>query len=538
MARLTILEPTELYSQGSRHTFSFDGWDQEAISWPKSRGENLGQTGAFNLFLRGGFKPEITSVGHLYRLRSDDVVVVDLPAGNAPLPNQLLSGLSECAATKVYTGSLSGATSSALGLPKFIERTPSSPYNSFGVRLDGFPTPIQPADWAIYAARETPALSRYGQIFEIAGDRLDPGKALCRPVDGASLIYCPNDGTPFVFLNGHVLSAFQAWLQGQEDLTQWLGWAPRQHWLEQFADGLLSEFSKAIDLSKFASLSVASAAVCFRHDNDDSCDGTFAQVQDEAGVEATYALLHDGNLDAWKAIRTKFPRHEYALHFTTIERRWRLNKYLHYALSKTPLRGVVDQYSYGRDVYGNGGLVDQVSVARNAGISVTTLHRHFAYLAYPEFIDALDGVYESFDDVRATSSLFRGNIYRWGANELDGTVSSSGAWPDVQFPFWLPWKLAHAGRQGKMLAGWECTLLMEPEPEFLAQVLATRYARLPQKFVMVCYHPANTVQSPFIDGGSIPWLKQGIDIARHEGYDFYRYDRYIAELNNALETGQ
>ncbi len=79
---------------------------------------------------------------------------------------------------------------------------------------------------------------------------------------------------------------------------------------------------------------------------------------------------------------------------------------------------------------------------------------------------------------------------------------------------------------------------MEPEPEFLAQVLATRYARLPQKFVMVCYHPANTVQSPFIDGGSIPWLKQGIDIARHEGYDFYRYDRYIAELNNALETGQ
>ena len=54
--------------------------------------------------------------------------------------------------------------------------------------------------------------------------------------------------------------------------------------------------------------------------------------------------------------------------------------------------------------------------------------RHFSYIPYPEIIDEFHGVYENFPNVLATSSFFRGNFYTWGADELDGEISTNAPW--------------------------------------------------------------------------------------------------------------
>jgi hypothetical protein len=342
--------------------------------------------------------------------------------------------------------------------------------------------------------------------------------------------------TPRYLLNGMPFAALQAWLQGQEDLTQWQSWNTRQHWLDDYVDLLFDVISPLISNDAFDRIELPASTVCLRHDNDDSVDATFAEFEESQGVEATYALLNDANLAAWHGVRDRHPRHEYALHYTTIAPRYALSKYAKFALSLTPLKRLGTEHSTGRRVLGDGKLIKQVAAANAAGIGVTTLHRHFAYLPYPEIIDAFHGVYASGFGVLATASFFRGNLYRWGMDELDGAISSNAPWPDVQFPYWLPFRMAHAARQGEILPGWECTMMMEAEPDFVRQVLVTRHRNLPHKFAMLCYHPSNTVKSPLIDGGTLSWLKTSIDVARDNGYGISRYDHYIATLSAAVKS--
>ncbi len=531
MPRIAILNPTALYPVVDTG-YAFPDWKGEVVQWPRDYGANLGQAGAYNFFIRGGYKPSIVEPDSVVALDQRDLLVVDLPMiGNAP--SGLTGQLNDLECGIMFTGNLATAAS-AVGIEPPVWTKPSSAYNAVGVTVKDRSTPLQPANWGSFAFANSHNTESTHPLFEIAGDRLSPDTALRVPINGATLLTEVEAAAPRHLLNAMPFSALQAWLQGQEDLTQWQGWNSRQHWLDDYVDILYDALASVLDGHDYERIDLPSSTICFRHDNDDSVDPTFPALQEEEGVEATYAILQDENLPAWQAIQAKHPSHEYVLHYTTIASRYDLPKYIRSALSLTPLRGLLEKYDVGRHVLGEGKLLKQVKAARAAGIGVTTLHRHFAYLPYPEIIDAFEGVYESDPEVSATSSLFRGNLYRWGMEELDGMMSSNAPWPDVQFPYWMPFRIAHAARRGEILRGWECTMMMEPEPNFVRQVLTVRHRNLPHKFAMLCYHPSNTVKSPLVDGGTLPWVQAVIRLGRDNEHGFSRYDRYIAALNDAI----
>lgn len=488
-----------------------------------------------NFFLRAGLRTTTLPQSAFHRLGPRDLLVVDLPMG-AALDEHRLEPYLNAACRVLFTGNLA-SVAALFGLqdPKWIR--PSSPYNCFGCTVGDRTTPLQPPHWGLFLAQSSGDVEFSGNVFEIAGDRLSPSSALRVPIEGGFLIAQAREHKPDrYFLNGLPFAALQSWLQGQEDLVQWFGWNSRQHWLDDYVDILIDALPPTLIQDDAERIdSIAPFTICLRHDNDDSTDSQFAELEGEAGVSATYALLDDANLPAWRRIAELHPEHEYSLHYTTIEPRYRMSKYFAYALSKTPFRHMLNQYDTGRAVLGDGKLIAQVKKAQAAGIGTTTLHRHFAYLPYPEIIDALHGVYAQQLGVTATSSFFRGNIYRWGMDELDGAVSTTAPWPDAQFPYWMPFRLAHAARRGEILPGWECSLLMESEPEFVDQVLKVRHKNLTQKFLMLCYHPANSRNSVLCEGGTLRWLQSCIRIGRENGYEFSRFDTYVSQLDAGLD---
>jgi hypothetical protein len=533
MPKIFILEPTELYAK-SQDGYSLNGWDEEQLNWPMEMGRCLGQAGAYNFFLRAGYNVKVLSRTEFSTIDIDDLLIVDIPL-DSDLGDFNLDELMNINCRLLLSGNFI-PIASFFDVSDAHQISTSSPYNSFGIDIDLRATPLQPANWAIYGAKKTNNKNSYGDIFEIAGDRLSPATALRIPVNDSFLTIRSNKrNQETVFVNGHIFSALQSWLQGQEDLTQWLSWNSRQHWLDDFVDTLMDGLS--IDLDDMEKLKgIPETSICLRHDNDDSTNSDFAKIEHDNNIQGTFALLDDHNLDAWKEIQCRYPEHEYVLHYTTITPKYNFPKLVRIALSLTPFKSMLNAYLIGSEVLSKGKLSKQVTRAKEKGIGTDTLHRHFAYVPYPEIIEEFDGVYQSHSNILATSSFFRSNIYRWGAKELDGAVSTNAPWPDSQFPFWMPFKTANAARAGKISEGWENTLLMECEPEFVTQVLKVKHKNLPHKFMTFCYHPSNSLESNIRKGGTLPWLSECIKRSKDSDYSFTRYDTYIKLLNKSLNN--
>jgi hypothetical protein len=198
----------------------------------------------------------------------------------------------------------------------------------------------------------------------------------------------------------------------------------------------------------------------------------------------------------WVERLARSPRHECAFHYDTARLDWKAT-----ASSVFRRRAAAAMQPNIRAMSGTG-LLRQVRRAKAAGISVATLHRHYAFLPYPEWVDALDAVLEAEDGVMGASSLFRSQVLRWGRTQVDGTGATVGQWPDAQFPLWLPFRLAHAGDGGRVLQGWESTSLMEPEPALVDQLLRHRLPFIDQRVFTLGFHPAHAAGSTFATGGS------------------------------------
>ena len=527
MGRIFIAEPTEIYSATSVG-YIFKDWNGKSCHWPRELGANLGQAGAFNFFLRCGFKVFMICSSQANILKSCDLVVIDIPYGGT-CDKAIIHRYMRTGCRIMFTGDFMPVASFfGVANPSFVR--PQRPYNCFGYSHRDRSTPLQPPNWGAFLAPDRAANPRLaGSLFEIAGDRLSPQMALRFPIPDSFLFATDiTEKGQLIYVNGFIFSALQAWLQGQEDLTPWLAWNSRLHWLDDYVDMLFDAFVEygAMATSFERITEIGSSTICMRHDVDDSTDYKFAELECEAHVNATYALLDDKTLPSWLDTKKRFPNHEYAFHYSTISPKHQINKYLHHVINMTPARVFMNAYLTGAAVIGDGKLVDQVRAARSHGISIKTLHRHFSYLPYPEIIDALHGVYESNLGVIGSGSYFRSRVYRWGAHDLDGETSTVGQWPDSQFPFWMPFRLAHAAHKGAILPGWECTLLMESEPEFIQQMLKTRHRNLPHKMLMLCYHPAHTDRT-------WEWLKSIITICRDSGYKFERYCDFLSALNSS-----
>jgi hypothetical protein len=386
------------------------------------------------------------------------------------------------------------------GLGAWERARPENPYAGIAYVLEEGPSLVSPSAWSFGRSEQRPEGVRHiGRLALIGGERQTPSRALVSFVAGAPAAVLSANGL-CCYLNANPFAAFQAWLQGQEDLHSWLGWRHRMFWLDEWVSDVAGLLEQAGVLRLDARPGIAglgASTVVLRHDVDFSRDTVYGEHAEAAGLPSTYAVLDDSNRDFWVEYLAQHPSHEVAFHYTTGGRDW-LGTARRRASGQAGGSMKPDAGATARE-----GLLRQVQRARARGIATATLHRHLIFMRYPEWVDALDEVFEKEPGVLGASSLFRAQVVRWGGSASDGVSASTGEWPDAQFPLWLPFKVCHAGNGGRRLRGWESTSIMEPEPAFVAQLLDHRVPRLPQRVMTIGFHPAHARRATFAAGGSI-----------------------------------
>lgn len=491
-------------------------------------GARLGSCGIWNFLWRLGFHPEVCGVDALPD-PAGSVLWAALDEGAEPGPLRALRTWLAAGGHLVASGD-ARAWADILGWPtgSWKTVTPENPYAALAWTMADRPVElIAPSRWPIGVSVTCPEDAAFvGTVQAVQGERQTPSRALLAPLDAPALVV----GSRYCYLNGHPFAAFQAWLQGQADLQPWLGWRHRLFWLDEWvsavADVLFTVGGVPAEGPRPGIPGLASTTVVLRHDVDHSRDVSYLEEENRRGLAATHAVLRDRNAAFWRETLARYPAHECAFHYNTGGRDWW--RQLRSRISHSPVSAIVPS----RRAITGGGLAAQVRWARGHSVGLQSLHRHLAYLVYPEWVDALDAVFQEHADVLGASSLFRAHVLRWGADQVDGVAGTLGEWPDAQFPYWLPFKLGHAGNGGRILRGWESTSVMESEPELVDQMLSHRLSTLPQRVLTLGYHPAHAAGTTFHRAGSRPTFGRVLDVLQAYGVDV-RTSRDVFRLADA-----
>jgi hypothetical protein len=475
------------------------------IEWPMADGANLGPAGAWNFFWRLGFQPRRTT-GEEKALPRDAIVVAATSAApSPPVAEALLRWRRD------GNWVLAAGTAAAHGddLPPGAESL-RSPYPEAALAYvleDGIEL-VAPPGWSLTHWPGAAPAGR-GLVAAMGGERHSPSRAVARRFDNAPALVASDR---FVFLNASPFAAFQSWLQGQNDLGPWLAWRPRLFWLDEHVAALWRIVAAAMkplaSLPRIGVPTLGATTIVLRHDVDSSRDASYLDLEDRTGVAASHAVLLDRNRRFWVERLARSPRAECAFHYNTISRANLVAGELRQRLTRwrRGSRPMAAEYRPAVREIAGAGLRRQVERARARGIAVATLHRHGPFLLYPEWIDALEHCLGAVPEVQGSGSLFRASVLRWGARQIDGSFGTVTESPDPGYPLWWPFKLAHAGRSGAMLRGWESTSVMEPEPELVRQMLDHRIAELPQRLITLNYHPFHARRASFRPDGTMAWF--------------------------------
>lgn len=477
--------------------------------WPVRAGAGLGAAGCWNVALRLGFRPVEVTAASLTNVPEPAVVFAALEAGIDRQPgfDHIRAALSRNACV-VLSGDPAAC---AATFPTEFAAAPAAfanPYSGLAYTTPDRIELIAPPGWPHLSIAAVPDAHAFGAIASVSGERQTPARALIRERSDAPAVLRWRN---IVFLNGSPFHAFQAWLQGQEDLQPWLQWRSRLFWLDEWAS-TVRRLCAAADVplpdDRESIAALGRTTVVLRHDLDYSRDTTYLNTERNEGLPAVHAILRDGNTQFWLNQLSRAGDHEVALHYNTGRYsragNWIRRQLGRPAQSYVPARG---------DVVADG-LLRQVSWARAAGVGISTLHRHLSFLIYPEWIDALDHVFTVVPEVHGASSLFRGQVLRWGVDRADGGRGTYADFPDAQFPWWFPCRLAHAADNGRLLRGWESASVMEVEPELVEQLLNHRVPGLPHRVLTLNFHPAHATRSTFAEGGSAAAFRRILALLR------------------------
>ncbi len=498
-------------SLAAQASYRFRG-AKDLVQWPREHGIGLGATGAWNFFWRLGAKPRRIA-GDTAPVPSDAILVAVAEHAEDRALAELVQRWHARGNWIIGAGDPS-AFAALLPAGAEVQRSPY-PYAALAYRLDGRAEPVAPPSWG-FARWQTLSGAGEGELVALGGERQSPERALALPLDAPALVR----GERFLYLNANPFAAFQSWLQGQSDLGPWLGWRPRLFWFDEHVAALWRILARAVPplaaLARPGVRGLAATTVVLRHDLDSSRDATYLDLEIARRVPASYAVLRDRNRRFWTRRLARAQGMECCFHYNTMHRATEITNEL-----RRRVRGLfggtalppVLRPALG-DVAGNG-LRRQVAKARAAGIGIATLHRHGAFLVYPEWVDALDACLAEYPELLGSSSLFRGIVLRWGARRVDGGGGTLVDFPDAGFPLWWPFKLARADT-GAALRGWESASLAESEPGLVAQLLDHSIPELPQRVVTLGYHPYHAARPTFRAGGSRTWFAEILNlIAEH-----------------------
>ena len=479
------------------------------VSWPQEDGTNLGMAGIWNLLFRAGVNPVIVKVNDIKMPRAGEVLFVSADSRLSQETEIILKKWLDYGGQIVASGNLDAFS---IFLPADVVTETArydNPYAALAwIFGNSAPELIAPTKWA-YAKISNQSDRRmvcHGRIAAVHGERQTPSRALITMMDDAPAIMQIGN---FWYFNGNPFAALQSWMQGQEDLEPWIAWRHRLFWLDEFC-AYLCKTLRIYNLIPSLQLGVpglAKTTVVLKHDLDFSRDTTYLDLENQENIAGVYPILRDSNTDYWVKKLTTQHKHESAFHFNTARysRALEAARNLLLKLPKRPMRP-------DRNGVQGTGLLKQVKWAKRQGVGIETLHRHAHFLLYPELVDALDKVYAELPEVLGSNSFFRAQVLRWGVNVVEGMSGTLGNFPDSQFPYWFPFRLAHAADGGRMLRGWESTCMMESEPKLIEQLLDHVISDLPQRVLVFNYHPAHANKSTFTSGGCFKWLLDVLSI--------------------------
>ncbi|HUZ75740.1 MAG TPA: hypothetical protein VMU87_22365 [Stellaceae bacterium] len=486
------------------------------VEWPKVDGAGLGAAGAWNFLWRLGAQPQpITPQAQ--RLPSGAILFAVVDDADDPSTHEFLSRWHAHGNTIVAAGA---PAAFALHLPAGAATARSPyPFAALAYRLDQRVEPMAPPAWSYARWDDATSGAGEGELVALGGERQSPARATALPLAAPALVY----GDRFVYLNANPFAAFQAWLQGQSDLGPWLAWRPRLFWLDEHVAALWRVLLHAVpalgSIPRPGVSGLGATTVVLRHDLDYSRDTAYLELETARGVPASYAVLLDRNRRFWTARLAGVRAMECCYHYNTIDRKAARADAI--ARRMRRLLGGTSREPVTRPALGEiagGGLKRQVARARAGGVGIATLHRHGAFLVYPEWLDALDACLRAFPEIGGSSSLFRGTVLRWGARRIDGNAGTLIDFPDAGFPLWWPFKLARADA-ATLLRGWESTSVAECEPELVAQMLDHRIPELPQRVITLSYHPYHAARATFRPAGSVAWFAAILDLVAARGVE-------------------
>jgi len=489
------------------------------VLWPKQEGFGLGTVGAWNVLFRLGFMPRIVTAEQLPLPRKSDSLFLCAHGAIDDKLKKAVASWEQGGGTVVMFGD-PRACNLFLPLDSPFECAYTGyPYAALSyLHFGDLPEIVAPPRWGFLRFPEgcPPALEKWSVLAAVRGERQTPERALITPIDNAPAVIKKGG---FFFFNGNPFGAFQAWLQGQEDLEPWLAWRHRLFWLDEMAAFLgrilIHCGALKIPVPGRGIAGLGETTVVLRHDVDNSRDKSYLETEAVAGFPGVHAILKDNNTNFWVDSLKTYPDQESAFHYNTSRNPSQWKRYL----ARLTGRSIAEHLPAPRPVC-RGRLLRQVSWAKAHNIGISTLHRHSSFLIYPEIVDALDEVYNAEPEVSGSSSFFRSQVLRWGIDHVNGADGTVGSFPDVQFPLWFPFRLAHAGDGGRMMRGWESASMMEIEPELFYQMLTHDIPELPQRVFTLNFHPAHAKQPTFTGDGSIKWFRKILQIAQEYGCKF------------------
>jgi hypothetical protein len=482
-------------------------------SWPFHNGENLGCGGMWNLFWRTGFNPQLIKINNVRSLPTKAILCVQADHIFNTTTIDALRDWVEKRRPLILSGN---DTNLLLALLpdncRIVSHSPIQPYAAIGYLFSGQkPHCIAPPQWTHLSFTENNLLQSIGKLISIHGERQTPQNALITEIDNSPALIRYKS---LVYLNANPFAAYQAWLQGQEDLSPWLQWRHRLFWLDEYAALMINILTESGILSPAITRpgisGLASTTVVLRHDLDASCDTTYLMAEEEAKYSATHATLLDSNAKKWVNLLSSRPNHECAFHFTSV---------FIPSVGSRALRRVFA--SRGRSTEKpvlcnlDSNLLHQIKQAIQAGIGISTLHRHQRYLVYPEIIDALDTAFTKNPTIEGSSSFFRSTLLRWGAICPADGAGEIALFPDNQFPSWFPFHLVNAAETGRLVRGWESTSMMELEPQLVDQLLSYHHPQLRQFIFTLNFHPAHVQRPTFYAHGSKASFLEILDLLKY-----------------------
>lgn len=504
------------------------------VAWPKEDGVGLGTTGAWNFLWRLGAKPRQIAP-QAQSLPSGAILFAVVDHADNPSTSEFLRRWHTRGNSIIAAGAPEAFAPLLPARAKSV-RSPY-PYAALAYRMDPRIEPIAPPAWSYARWSDAAGAEGQGQLVALGGERQSPTRAIALPLEAPALVL----GERFVYLNANPFAAFQSWLQGQSDLGPWLGWRPRLFWLDEHVAALwrilLQAMPSLASAPRPGVRGLSARTAVLRHDLDYSRDTAYLDVEIARGVPASHAVLLDKNRRFWTARLARAGGMECCFHYNTINRvteiagevRRRARRMIGLTPIPPAIRPAIGELA-GR------GLARQLTRARDAGIGVATLHRHGAFLVYPEWVDALDGCLAQFPELCGSSSLFRAFVLRWGARSIDGGSGTLVEFPDAGFPLWWPFKLARAD-SGVQLRGWESTSVAESEPGLVEQLLDHRIPELPQRVVTLGYHPYHAARSTFRPGGSRDWFTDILDLIAARDVEVLTLAEVYARVEREVSAG-